>query len=313
MKDWKFITVGNDATGPNWDKKRQLEDELRGWMTTASKATGEEKQNAEKQIAEIRKELNDVKIKIAHGENKKAGNESINKQEWSMFKGLSKDAEKEVGNSQKEFKSVEELDRWCKQNGYMYEERSKGYYSLTNGKDFKTAHVGNESIGDEYNAEIQRLTKKAEQLRRMGQGRSAMEIEKQIEKLGKELRELGNKKVGNAYIHAIETEIDDLTKQGLSYEEIVRKLKSVGYTSQDIAEYEKYIRTHIGNGLSRARNAIKTKNADITLWNGNDSAYIKEDGHVQYLENNSFVVDEDKYDSQEKAVEELTKKGYRKK
>ena len=50
---------------------------------------------------------------------------------------------KKVGNEQKEFKSVEELDRWCKQNGYMYEERSKGYYSLTNGKDFTTAHVGN--------------------------------------------------------------------------------------------------------------------------------------------------------------------------
>lgn len=49
MKDWKFIKIGNEATGPNWDKK--------------------------------------------------AGNESINKQEWSMFKGLSKDAEKEVGNS----------------------------------------------------------------------------------------------------------------------------------------------------------------------------------------------------------------------
>ena len=217
MKNWKFIKVGNDATGPNWDKKRQLEDELRGWMTTASKATGEEKQNAEKQISEIRKELNDVKIKIAHGENKKAWNESIEKQELSMFKGLSKDAEK----------------------------------------------FGNADTVSEYNAEIQRLTKKAEQLRRMGQGRSAMEIEKQIEKLGKEIRELGNKK--------------------------------------------------IGNGLIRARNAIKTKNADITLWNGNDSAYIKEDGHVQYLENNSFVVDEDKYDSQEKAVEELTKKGYRKK
>ena len=81
----------------------------------------------------------------------KVGNESIDKQEWSMFNGLRKDAEKELGNS----------------------------------------------TVSEYNAEIQRLTKKAEQLRRMGQGRSAMEIEKQIEKLGKELRELGNKKTGN--------------------------------------------------------------------------------------------------------------------
>lgn len=91
--------VGNEATGPNWDKKRQLEDELRGWMTMVNKLEGEEKQNAEKQISDIRKELNDVKIKIAHGENKKAGNESIDKQTWSMFKGLAKDAEKEVGNA----------------------------------------------------------------------------------------------------------------------------------------------------------------------------------------------------------------------
>ena len=41
----------------------------------------------------------------------------------------------------------------------------------------------------EYNAEIQRLTRKAEQLRKMGQGKSAIEVEKQIEKLGKELRD----------------------------------------------------------------------------------------------------------------------------
>ena len=143
--------VGNETIGPNWDKKRQLEDELRGWMTMVNKLDGDERRNAEKQIADIRKELNDVKIKIAHGENKKAGNESIDKQEWTMFNGLKKDAEKEIGNA----------------------------------------------TGDEYNAEIQRLTKKAEQLRRMGQGRSAMEIEKQIEKLGKEMRELGNSKTGN--------------------------------------------------------------------------------------------------------------------
>ena len=58
--------------------------------------------------------------------------------------------------------------------------------------------TGNSETVSEYNAEIQRLTKKAEELRRMGQGKSAMEIEKQIEKLGKELRELGNKKAGNA-------------------------------------------------------------------------------------------------------------------
>ena len=66
------------------------------------------------------------------------------------------------------------------------------------------------------------------------------------------------------------------------------------------------------DNLKRARNAMKTGNSDITLWKGHDSAYIKEDGHVQYLENNAFVVEEDKYNSQEQAIEDLTKKGYHK-
>lgn len=57
--------------------------------------------------------------------------------------------------------------------------------------------VGNSDTVSEYNAEIQRLTKKAEQLRRMGQGKSAMEVERQIEKLGKELREYTGNKTGN--------------------------------------------------------------------------------------------------------------------
>lgn len=66
--------------------------------------------------------------------------------------------------------------------------------------------VGNAlpSLVSEYNAEIQRLTRKAEQLRRMGQGKSAMEVEKQIEKLGKELAEVSNSKVGNeTYQHKL--------------------------------------------------------------------------------------------------------------
>ena len=66
------------------------------------------------------------------------------------------------------------------------------------------------------------------------------------------------------------------------------------------------------DNLKRARNAM-AKNKQITLWDGNDSVLISEDGTVQYLESNSFEVDRDKYDSQQKAVEELTKQGYRKK
>lgn len=284
MKNWKFIKTENEAVGPNWDKKRQLEDELRGWMTSAQKLTGEEKANAEKQIAEIRKELNDVKIKIAHGENKKAGNEnvketnisgkngsgvitrmnnlyfaaynlssgekgiekfptesqaisflkqktgneSIEKQEWSMFKGLAKDAEKEVGNA--DLPTEQDLKNWIRMMEQdkkeaqremdKWKHHTEGQYS---GDQFNTAmvkyneavsqikkmqeelrqgkykKVGNESIGDEYNAEIYRLEKKKMDLERMGQGQKAREIEKQIQQLQKELREydIGNKKTGN--------------------------------------------------------------------------------------------------------------------
>ena len=166
MKDWKFIKIGNEATGPNWDKK--------------------------------------------------AGNESINKQEWSMFKGLSKDAEK----------------------------------------------VGNADTVSEYNAEIQRLTKKAEQLRRMGQGRLAMEIEKQIEKLGKELRELGNKKIGNAMNKKVKNssvreykdsqgriaQIDfnsDGTDADMAIYEDERMLKSVEQRNfSTIRDAEQYVQSH---------------------------------------------------------------------
>lgn len=369
--------TGNDATGPNWDKKRQLEDELRGWMTTASKATGEEKQNAEKQIADIRKELNDVKIKIAHGENKKAGNESIEKQEWSMFKGLSKDAEKKVGNA--DLPTEQDLKNWIRmsqqdmkdaqremeknkplghpdsyrEENYgrakvKYDEAEKAIKKMEEElRQGKYKKVGNESIGDEYNAEIQRLTKKAEQLRRMGQGRSAMEVEKQIEKLGKELRELGNKKTGNAgHWNSSKTmyaKWDDASGRPADEYAVItwlgegkgglvniwkgHQMTSEKYGSYDLSDLRRWAEQRIGNetlaeyakskprvinGLSRAQNAM-TKNSQITLWNGNDSVLISENGLVQYLENNSFETDRAKYDSQEKAVEELTKKGYHKK
>lgn len=64
------------------------------------------------------------------------------------------------------------------------------------------------------------------------------------------------------------------------------------------------------NGLARARKAM---NKGITMWKGNDSAYIKEDGTVSYLENNSFETDKDKFESQESAIKELSKQGYVKK
>lgn len=276
----------------------------------------------------------------------KVGNESIDKQEWSLFKGLKKDAEKEIGNA---------------------------------------------DTVSEYNAEIQRLTKKAEQLRRMGQGKSAMEIEKQIEKLGKEMRELGNKvgngtpgsiaSIGPAWMHGGtvygKMDTDESGKRHNEYVKITwlgegkggvanyfidDKMQSDKLGSLDKNELKRWAEQKIGNeetkaerkfgkvmgefeegslktpqgktvtdpeqakaiayseadkvdNLKRARNAMNKKcgNSQITLWKGNDTVLISEDGTVQYLERNSFEVDRDKYDSQQMAIEEMTKKGYRKK
>ena len=139
----------------------------------------------------------------------KVGNESIDKQEWSMFNGLRKDAEKEIGNefatAPKTISIGDNVETLTGKKGNVVEKNghilkiklSDGSFEYEH--EYKAKKVGN-ATGDEYNAEIQRLTKKAEQLRRMGQGRSDMEIEKQIEKLGKELHELENKKTGNRTI-----------------------------------------------------------------------------------------------------------------
>lgn len=243
-----------------------LKRELEGLMRMAEK---DKSTDYSKQIEALKKEISEKKNKYALG-NKKAKNESIEKQTWSMFKGLSKDAEKEVGNErykgnqkymnipgykqelerinrtyEKEFKQEKEerekgygrarseeqvndyWDRQAKALDIYYSDKiktgNKKYHIWTdNGtwdrivdeeelERLKTTYVnfhyeevgnkvGNDSIGDEYNAEIYRLEKKKMDLERMGQGQKAREIEKQIQQLQKELREydIGNKKTGNA-------------------------------------------------------------------------------------------------------------------
>lgn len=347
-------------------------------------------------------------------------NESINKQVWSMFKGLSKDAEKEVGNKaivlkdgnvwvvlyanetkSQEFESEEEAREFAKKVGNslphdyhnrypsdpiyadmkssatleaikkepwrvydimgvgdslarervfeMIEEKYKidynDIYEAWMGHSWDKAvqkksmeeakrlaqklglrfgnKTGNADTVSEYNAEIQRLTKKAEQLRRMGQGKSAMEVEKQIEKLGRELRELGNSKTGNETLGQwakakprIINETKGERKFGKVMGEFERgELKSgSGEKVTDPAQAKAiaYSEADKVDNLKRARNAM-AKNQKITLWKGNDTVYISEDGTVQYLENNSFETDRDKFESKEKAIEELTKQGYRNK
>lgn len=506
MKNWKFVKTGNDSLitkdgRVNYPDKEIgeiniLKRELEGLMRMAQ---SDKTHDYTKQIEALKKEISEKKNKYA------VGNESIEKQEWSMFKGLSKDAEKEVGN---ELPTEQDLKNWIRmsqqdmkdaqremeknkplghpdsyrEENYgrakvKYDEAAKAIKKMEEElRQGKYKKVGNANTVSEYNAEIQRLTKKAEQLRRMGQGRSAMEVEKQIEKLGKELRELGNKKVGNTNwkqtgSNEWATELPNGSKIVVYYEkgvmadwhyqidhkksntyigcwardkqeamtESVERAKRLGNSKTgnarpkeqllaDVRELTKYIQEHNGqgcekekrllgeakeeldknygiivgnsktgntghwnssktmyakwddasgrpadeyavitwlgegkgglvniwkghqmtsekygsydlsdlrrwaeqrignetlaeyakskprviNGLSRARNAM-TKNSQITLWNGNDSVLISENGLVQYLENNSFETDRAKYDSQEKAVEELTKKGYHKK
>ncbi len=69
----------------------------------------------------------------------------------------------------------------------------------------------------------------------------------------------------------------------------------------------------LGKFKAKGYNKKTIGNKEVTLWSGNDSVLILDDGTVKYLENNSFETDRDKYDSQQKAIEEMTKKGYRKK
>lgn len=204
MKDWKFIKVENKDTPELRSKLRDIEEQIKNWEHAKS-ISGVDQSKAQKIIDDLRKDREKLKNEIA------TGNESIDKQEWSMFNGLKKDAEKEIGNA----------------------------------------------IGDEYNAEIERLERKKEQLRRMGQGSQAMEIDKQIEKLQKELRELGNKKTGNQsaqdrLLDDIEFIKDDYKKSGkkLSFGLLLYELNRYGWDDYELRKLK--IPTNIGNEETKA-------------------------------------------------------------
>lgn len=115
----------------------------------------------------------------------------------------------------------------------------------------------------------------------------------------------------NAEIHRLEKKMEQLRSMGQG------KLKTPdGKVVTDPAQakaiaYSESKKTE--NGCARARNAMKCGNKEITLWNGNDSVLIKSDGTVLYLESNSFETDRDKFDSQDTAVKEMAKKGYKSK
>lgn len=116
MKNWEYIKVGNGSG--SWRGKfyedsagnsASVEKRGEGWQVYWEDARGYGKplgtykdERTAREVAEdaVESEMPD-KIREKYKSkaiNRKLGNESIDKQEWSMFSGLKKDAEKEIGN-----------------------------------------------------------------------------------------------------------------------------------------------------------------------------------------------------------------------
>lgn len=216
MKNWKFVQTGNETPLKVGD------------IVEVSGKKGKITKIVSSDVVEVFFDNSgtyypDRTDRYYTSEVKKVGNESVDKQEWSMFKGLKKDAEKEVGNSENIQKIQEILEEEISGKvGYWeavqkieaagarhddaktYAQNPKKYSKhMIERRDFGNK-AGNasasEDIRNEYNAEIHRLEKKMEELYRRGQGHSAMQVQKQIEQLQRELRELGNSKTGNRTI-----------------------------------------------------------------------------------------------------------------
>lgn len=283
MKNWKYIKVGNydaqeklglkpvpktihvnehdkktileiyEKAGRNYDRaKRMIKEKFIGFDDNAAKTA----------------------LESVIGSNGKGLNESIYKQEASMFEGLKKDAEKEIGN-----KAIVLKDGNIWVVLYANETKSQEFESEAEAREF-AKKVGNAETVSEYNAEIQRLTKKAEQLRRMGQGRSAMEIEKQIEKLGKEMREaVGNETKGERKFGKVMGEFEEgalKTPQGKTVTDPAQA-KAIAYSEADKVD-----------NLKRARNAMnkKVKNSSVR-------EYKDSEGRIAQIDFNSDGTDAD--------------------
>lgn len=188
-------------------------------------------------------ELRKLKLPVSVG-NSKVGNAAYDMTDRD-YENEYKSLVQKRNNVQRGTKEYEEIQK------RLDEIRKKLGRSPFGNKIFN-AKCGN-SIVSEYNAEIQRLTRKAEQLRRMGQGKSAMEVEKQIEKLGKELYEYDHKPTKNsasddkfAYVMREFDEGKLKTPDGKVVTDPAQA-KAIAYSESKKAE----------NGLTRARNAIK--------------------------------------------------------
>lgn len=264
----------------------------------------------------------------------KVGNESIDKQEWSMFKGLKKDAEKEIGNESTNvkislFKSPANHSWIPGINDNIIEgaPEFKGAFAKDEAlkwtKEWAKKHglnVGNKKTGNEDPEEMEvkykgyTITYFPYQKKYMVRHPNEVSglVQKHFTSVDEAKKAIDKKAIGNEETKAerkfgkVMGEFEEgalKTPQGKTVTDPAQA-KAIAYSEADKVD-----------NLKRARNAMnkKTGNADVTLWKGNDSAYIKGDGTVQYLESNAFETDRDKFESQEVAIRELAKKGYIKK
>lgn len=333
IKDWmRNSKIGNKKVG-NYDAQEKLglkpvQGEIEKEVYSVYTQTGKDKEKTKKVLKSKHPHLDEQWLdKLL---SKLVGNESIFKQEASMFEGLKKDADKEIGNSlphdyhnrypsdpiYADMKSSATLEAIKKEPWRVYdimgvgdsiarervfemiEEKYKidynDIYEAWLGKSWDKAvqkksfdeskklaqklglrfgnKTGNADTVSEYNAEIQRLTKKAEQLRRMGQGRSAMEIEKQIEKLGKEMREaVGNETKGERKFGKVMGEYEEgalKTPQGKTVTDPAQA-KAIAYSEADKVD-----------NLKRARNAMNKKVGNLDNVEEGDYVSVRYQGEI---------------------------------
>ena len=108
--------IGNEATGPNCDKKagnafdfetksvvdrkealKRAEDELRKAESDRNRHRGE--LYWEELYTTAKRDVERAKENLERAKRQKVGNSSVESQEWSMFKGFAKDADKEIWNA----------------------------------------------------------------------------------------------------------------------------------------------------------------------------------------------------------------------
>lgn len=135
MKDWKFLQVGNTKTG-NYEYSTQRPDsKIYQTIHEFIKTSGGDADKAFVAIKRKYPNLTDEFIEKSIDEvirTNKAGNESIDKQEWSLYQGLKKDAEKEIGNETYQHKLYP--DKYVIING-------KNYKIITDGKVEKSGEL----------------------------------------------------------------------------------------------------------------------------------------------------------------------------